>query len=371
MGVHTPDARRSRGASLSVGACWFLSLYKYECGIGNRLQEHTHAHGAPLLGSMLRSARANPSLRMCILTSMTREQLLRAMTPAAMKVKKMQWLVEEVLIATIPCPEHDPPRSNSSCSACNRAQRFLDSPGRNIPVARREQFKAVRYSRFYKTRMVAHSPFEITAIVDVDFSFCSRAHQAISTVGRELIAAGKALGVRYNGLVKTGHCEKQCALTLHDLEQNLRCLFRCVNTDSRRCVANTGILLAVQPREKSELAMKLTRLAERWYARYVALLDKYGNSTSSPERLFLKSGDQGAFGSVGLRSADALSACADIANIPYNLHLGRHESFQGQEELRGSPIGIHGCKVRDGARCSLYDNCCNRRGECSKLVWAR
>lgn len=375
------DVHMGLGAR-TAGVCWILTMYSLECpdSIG---VPHLHMR-EQLAYNMLRTARANPRLPLCILTSMEEGTVLRSL--AAVLGRRLATLRADLQVVTLPCtmPPDSPAAAPGECAACALSRQHLPSAPANSSALRKQLAlaAATRYSRAVKVRAAAFVPFHTTAILDADAALCAHASRALLGASEALVAQNKSIGARYHSGRKAlsaliEPCEAACGQTTDAsvVRTRMRCAALCsgrhVQHGRTGCGANTGVLLVRRSAEA-------VAFAATWYARWYAQLERQsaaGHALSSLSELrataALYSGDQQTFGSSGLPASSWAHACRQVANLPRTLHMGKTEVSQGQSRVHGYVIGVHGCKGQDHTgveACALYERCCARRGPCAADV---
>lgn len=372
------------GANTS-GACWVFALYWLECDIG---LTPTYLHlEAALSWNIARTARANPRMPLCVLTGMRRSQVISIFEGELGKPLATK-LASRVAVVNVPCPA--PPAElgardgQHGCPACSIARQALPPPRPLPPEASRRERKelelvaALRYGLLYKVRALAYVPYRITVVLDADAALCPNARRAVLGEAEALSILDRSVGVRYHrrsvgprvGAGRAGvanlTCEEGCGQVIDGalVRTSMRCAGLCagraVAHEHDGCGANTGVIVV---RRTAEAAA----FARTWYARYYAQITTPRNGS-----LINLSGDQRSFGSNGLKQGRGPAfarACAAVANLPRNLHVGRGEVAQGQAAVYGPVIAVHGCKAQelDKGSCPLYTACCSRRGRCADI----
>jgi hypothetical protein len=232
----------------------------------------------------------------------------------------------------------------------------------------------VRYSRIFKLLAAARVPYDTTLMIDSDASTCAQAGAAALGVADYLEATGASVGVRLFAhmpkMYRTNACDDECASlsggpagAAERTRVHMACLARCANRHGLEwgCAANTASIVV----RRGEGAVRLSR---NWYARYMERLARQSSNASTqqmPLRAFLENSDQSVFGSWKVPRDRFGIECAGIANMPYNMHLGRPEASQGQTRMHGRPIVAHGCSsTLYGLTCEqLHRACCSRGAE--------
>jgi len=335
-------------------------MYWIECGLGPA-PKHASSIDVQVAHSVLRTARANPHMPLCVFTGMGRERVLNRFE-SALGGPLAAMIGARLAVVDVPC-------------RCTLASQFLPTLSGESGVNDRKELEliaATRYSRQVKVLAAAYVPFSTTIILDADASLCANAPRAIVGVSEALAITNKSIGARFH---KRGRflpkevnrtCEEACAQAIDGalVRSFMRCAALCAGRshDSARdgCGANTGVLIV---RKTPDAA----NFARTWYQRWLAQISKRRNGSA-----LAFSGDQRSFGSSGRRQRSTFAAaCRTVANIPRELHMGRGEVAQGQHGVLGPVVAVHGCKAqeRDKGSCPLYDACCSRRGKCADVVF--
>lgn len=361
----------------TVGVCWVLVSYAAECGLSAANAQEAAAARAfhreiaqALAWNVLKTARANPALPLCVLSSMRREAVVAALRNVPGFDAHADFVMSRLVMPTIPCAEppatparrglaDDRPPCPQQCAAAHAS---LPSPPPGAKKSLRHTIlnaPAVRYSRLTKTRASAHVPFDATLILDADAALCPGATEAIQGVADELASRRKAVGVRYHGRpsraaqADAALCSKACAApaAARGVRARMRCEANCsaaamLPVAAHGCCANTGVMLV----RRSDAALELARA---WHQRYVRQIAEPPREVRA---LYL--GDQRAFCTAPTH-AERERMCAHVLNLPLHLHAGKHEIAQRQR-LHGRAVAVHGCKGHrpNPMHCAKYDACC-------------
>eukprot|EP00302_Diacronema_sp_CCMP2436_P035987 CAMPEP_0179984844 /NCGR_PEP_ID=MMETSP0984-20121128/1356_1 /TAXON_ID=483367 /ORGANISM="non described non described, Strain CCMP 2436" /LENGTH=340 /DNA_ID=CAMNT_0021903471 /DNA_START=85 /DNA_END=1104 /DNA_ORIENTATION=- len=338
---------------------------------------------------MMRTRRGNPDIPLCLLSSMRvgaiastlrAETASRWVAPELGDARAVElWLKLNVRIVTIPCALPDawplaaslaPRWQPEPCDNCELAMRGLRE--RQPPHSGRliQMTAGMRHSRFTKVRAAAHTPFDVTLILDADAAVCADGQLPIQGVVDYMRLVNASIGMRYFGhSIKrpTGKCDDVCASKSHGpAREHLLCLSLCVNAANSDCHGNPASMLV----RKSAQAIWFAR---NWYARYMHMIFvKHQHSEQLSD--FAESHDQQCLGSQGLPSKEHRTVCRGVVNLPFNMHMGCNEVAQGQWNVRGRVVVVHGgclrgcmrgeCLTGKEARgrqedvCPMFTSCC-------------
>ena len=176
--------------------------------------------------------------------------------------------------------------------------------------------------RVYAMRAKAHAlaavPFEVTLMLDADTHMCPAPVNSLSAALRgSADAMPHDLGVRCHKTAGPRGCADACAAPCSEVERDyacMRCLTTCENSPPlpHVCEGNTGVLLVRR-------GAAVTALSSSW-------LDLYGTPTK---------------GWHAQPSFHALQSRFPVSNIPLNLHLGKHEVYQGARSIAGRGYVLH------------------------------
>jgi hypothetical protein len=384
-----------------------VAVHALECkGSVSRL--HARNIAPLLLDTIVRSQRASPEMPLCVITSMPdRKMLARAMSNHGLKGARsllaaelggydgvVSWLHEHVRTwVTLPCQLPDPwplppasqalaPQPQGQCDACSLALGKLRDRRPPLSDESITGTAEARYARLTKLRGAASVPFDVTLLLDADAGLCAHSRYAVEGVAEYMASVGASVAVRFfdgpransSQATARAECHTACARLVSRAADHptsatrahMRCISKCENGESdanqRRCSANPASMVV----RRGPGAEWFSR---NWYARYMDRIARRATNSSSTVD-FVNSLDQPVFGSSGMdwtgpKAFEPGGCCAGIANMPYNMHLGRPEVSQSQSQLRGSPIVAHGC-AQPSECAMLHEACCARAWFCGR-----
>eukprot|EP00302_Diacronema_sp_CCMP2436_P001304 CAMPEP_0179837554 /NCGR_PEP_ID=MMETSP0982-20121206/82_1 /TAXON_ID=483367 /ORGANISM="non described non described, Strain CCMP 2436" /LENGTH=327 /DNA_ID=CAMNT_0021720621 /DNA_START=86 /DNA_END=1068 /DNA_ORIENTATION=- len=302
---------------------------------------------------MMRTRRGNPDIPLCLLSSMRVARLRLALGGPGAGRRARRGALAEAERTDRDDPVRAARRMAAGCvsgsALAARAVRQLQLAMRGLrerqpPHSGRliQMTAGMRHSRFTKVRAAAHTPFDVTLILDADAAVCADGQLPIQGVVDYMRLVNASIGMRYFGhSIKrpTGKCDDVCASKSHGpAREHLLCLSLCVNAANSDCHGNPASMLV----RKSAQAIWFAR---NWYARYMHMIFvKHQHSEQLSD--FAESHDQQCLGSQGLPSKEHRTVCRGVVNLPFNMHMGCNEVAQGQWNVRGRVVVVHGGCLR-------------------------